>query len=198
MPGYMLGIWKVNVIFFNGSTVVNTSLWLLQDTQIFGITWATFCNNQVECYDGLDERGCKFSIWLIPSLVCGAAIFLCLTLSCYILKKIKDASNEILQDRQWRLATSQPIENRATKLLEIASLTHRKESYEIQNIFKREINTNENEGEAICYLKVHQIFVAKYLLWLLLGKYVNLHMSLLHLGLIGSCGICKFSRQSCS
>ena len=107
----------------------------------FGITWATFCNNQSECYDGLDERGCKFSTWLIPSLVCGAAIFLCFALSCYILKKIKKESNEILQDRQWRLVTSQPMDNRVTKLFKIASLIHKKDSNKIQKIFKIKIDT---------------------------------------------------------
>ena len=119
-----------------------------------GITWATFCNNQEECYDGLDERECKFSIWLIPSLVSGAAIFLCFTLSCYILKKTKKDSKEILQDRQWRLVTSQPTDNRVTKLFKIASLIHKKDFNKIQKIFKIEIDTYQNEGEAICYLKV--------------------------------------------
>ena len=121
-----------------------------------GITWATFCNNQVECYDGLDERDCKLNIWLIPSLVCGAAIFLCSTLLGYILKKIRKASNEIVQDKQWRSVTNQPIDKRVTKLFKIASLAHEKDSNKIQNIFKIEIDMHQNEGEAICYLKVEQ------------------------------------------
>ena len=90
------------------------------------ITWATLCNHKMECYDGLDESDCKFSTWLIPCLVCGATIFLCLALSCYIQKKMKKASKEILQDRQWRLVTSEPIDNRVTKLFKIASLTQKK------------------------------------------------------------------------
>ena len=125
----------------------------------FGITWATFCNNQVECYDGLDERDCKFSNWLIPSLVCGSATLLCFTLSFYILRNVKKARNEILQDSQWRFVTSLPIDDRVAKLFKIASLIYKKDSKEIQNIFKMEIDTHKNEGEAICYLKVKQIFV---------------------------------------
>ena len=123
------------------------------------ITWATFCNNHEECYDGLDEMGCKFSSWLIPSLLCGAAIFLCLTLSCYILKKIKKASKKILQDRRWRLAISQPIDNRVAKIFKIESLIHNNDYNGLQNIFKAEIETHQNEGEAICYLKVRKRFV---------------------------------------
>ena len=119
-----------------------------------GITWATFCNNQEECYDGLDERECKFSIWLIPSLVSGAAIFLCFTLSCYILKKTKKDSKEILQDRQWRFVTSQPIDKMVAKLFKIESLIHNNNSTELQNIFEIEVETHQNEGEAICFLKV--------------------------------------------
>ena len=95
-------------------------------TNYFGITWSTVCNNQVECYDGLDERDCKFSSWLIPSLVCGAAIFLSFALSFYILRKTKKTVNVILQDRQWRLVTCEPIDNKVTKLFKIASLTQKK------------------------------------------------------------------------
>ena len=133
---------------------MNWIFFFFQDLSQFGITWATFCNNQVECYDGLDERDCKFSIWLIPSLVCGAAISLCFALSCYIIKKMKKSSNEILQDRQWRLITSQATDNRVTKLYRIATLTHKKDSNKIQHIFKTEVGTHKNEGEAICYYKV--------------------------------------------
>ena len=129
---------------------------------MIGITWATFCNNQVECFDGLDERDCKFSNWLIPSLVCGATIFLCFTLFGYILKKITKASNETLQDKQWRAVTDQPIDNRVTKLFNIASLAHKKDSNEIQNICRIEIDTHQNEGDAICYLKVEKILVITY------------------------------------
>ena len=84
---------------------------------------------------------------------------MCLTLLGYILKKIKKNSNEILQDKQWRSVTNQPIDNRVTKLFKIASLGHEKDSSKIQNIYKIEIDTHQNEGEAICYLKVGQTFV---------------------------------------
>ena len=131
---------------------------LLQGNPSIGITWSTLCNNEMECYGGLDERDCEFSNWLIPSFVCGAAILLCFTLSCYILKAVKRASNEILQDRQWRLVTSQPIDKRVAKLFKIASLVEKKYFNEIQNILKIEIDIHQNEGEAICYIKVEQIF----------------------------------------
>ena len=94
-------------------------LFLLQGESFFGITWATLCNNQEECSDGSDEWDCKFSVWLIPSLVCGAAIFLSLALSFYILRQIRKVSNEILQDRQWRLVTSQLIDKKVAKLFKI-------------------------------------------------------------------------------
>ena len=138
--------------------------------------------------------GCKFSSWLIPSLVCGAAILLCFTLSCYILKTVKRASNEILQDRQWRLVTSQPIDKRVAKLFKIATLAEKKYSNEVQNILKIEIDTHQNEGEAICYLKVDQIFSITFYK----SYSAHLHLSLLSLGLIGSCGIWKLSRYSCT
>ena len=131
---------------------------LSQGDPYYGITWATFCNNQVECYGGLDEMSCKFSTWLIPSLVGGAAIFLSFTLSCYILKKMKKARNAILQDRQWRSITGQPIDKSVSKLFQIASLTQKKDFDEIQKISKKEIDTHQNEGEAVCYLKVEKIF----------------------------------------
>ena len=132
---------------------------MLQGASYIGITWATICNNQVECYDGLDERNCKFSTWLIPSLVCGAAIFLCFALSFYILKTTQKASSEIFQDRQWRLVTSQLVDSRVTKLFKIASLIQKKDLNEIQNILIKEIGTHQNEGEAIYYSKVEQTFV---------------------------------------
>ena len=72
---------------------------------------------------------------------------------------MKKASNEILQDRQWRLVTSQPTDNSVTKSYKIASLAHKKDSNEIQNIFKIEIDTHQNEGEAVCYLKVEKKYL---------------------------------------
>ena len=114
----------------------------------------------MECYGGLDEMGCNFSVWLIPSLVCGAAIFLCFALSFYILKTTQKASSEIFQDRQWRLVTSQLVDSRVTKLFKIASLIQKKDLNEIQNILIKEIGTHQNEGEAICYLKVKRIFIS--------------------------------------
>ena len=139
---------------------------------MLGITWAALCNNQEECYDGLDERDCKLNIWLIPGLVCGAAIFLCFTLLGYILKKVKKASNEFLQDKQWRSVTNQPIDNRVTKSFKIASLAHEEDSNEIQNIFKVEIATHRNEGEAICYLKVEKILVITLIMSVILLAYI--------------------------
>ena len=133
---------------------------LLQGNPSIGITWSTLCNNEMECYGGLDERDCEFSNWLIPSFVCGAAILLCFTLSCYILKTVKRASNEILQDRQWRRVTSQPIDKRVARLFKIATLAEKKYSNEIQNILKIEIDTHQNEGEAICYIKVEKILIS--------------------------------------
>ena len=159
--------WRFVFVYYihtSFSWIINLIFPLLQASYI-GITWATICNNQVECYDGLDERNCKFSMWLIPSLACGAAIFLSFGLSFYIHKKIKKASNKILQDRQWRLVTSQPIDKRVSKIFKIESLIHNKDSNELQNIFKTEIETHQNEGEAICYLKVGQIFVINF--WVL-------------------------------
>ena len=70
---------------------------------------------------------------------------------------MKKASNEILQDRHWRLVTSQPTDDRVTKLYKIATLTRKKDSNEIQNLYKIELSAHKNEGEAICYLKVGQI-----------------------------------------
>ena len=128
----------------------------------------------MECYDGLDEMGCKFGSWLIPSLVCGAAIFLCLSLSCCILRKTKKARNKILQDGQWRLATSQPIDDRVAKIFKIESLIHNNNANELQNIFNSEIEKHENEGEAICYLKVGKIFVITFslvLFWLFMFEF---------------------------
>ena len=118
----------------------------------------------MECYDGLDERDCKFNVWLIPSLICGAAIFLCFTLVGFILKKVKKAGNEIFQDKQWRSVTNQPIEKRVSKLFKIASLAHKKDPNEIQKISKIEIDTHQNEGEAICYLKVEKKILSVILL----------------------------------
>ena len=158
---------------------------MMQGNPHIGITWSTLCNNEVECYNGLDERDCEFSNWLIPSLVCGAAILLWFTLSCYILKTVKRASNEICQDRQWRLVTSQPIDKRVAKLFKIATLAEKKYSNEIQNILEIEIDTHQNEGEAICYIKVEQIFSITFYK----SYSTHLHLSLLPLGFIGSYGI---------
>ena len=82
---------------------------------------------------------------------------MCFTLLGYILKKVKKTSNEILQDKQWRSVTNQPIDKRVTKSFKIAILAHKNVSDEIQNIFKIEIDTHQNEGETICYLKVQKI-----------------------------------------
>ena len=108
--------------------------------------------------------GCKFSTWLIPSLVCGAAIFLCFALSFYILKNIRKAGSDIFQDRQWRLVTSQLVDNRVTKSFKIASLTQKKDPNEIKNILIKEIDAHQNEGEAICYLKVCRTNICNYFL----------------------------------
>ena len=97
---------------------------------------------------------------------------MCFTLLGYILKKTKKASNEILQDKQWRSVTSQPIDKRVTKLFKIASLAHKKKSNEIQNIFKVEIDTHQNEGEAICYLKVEKILVITLIMSVILLSYI--------------------------
>ena len=72
---------------------------------------------------------------------------------------MKKASNKILQDRQWRLAISQPIDNRVAKVFKIESLILNNDYNGLQSIFKSEIETHQNEGEAICYLKVRKRFV---------------------------------------
>ena len=52
------------------------------------------------------------------------------------------------------------MDKRVAKLFKIATLAEKKYSTEIQNILKIEIDTHQNEGEAICYIKVETILIS--------------------------------------
>ena len=115
-----------------------------------GITWAVPCNRVSECSDGSDEYGCKFPIWLIPSLLCGAGTILCITLFVHLYKSIKRTWKKKMQFQFRNSHLSIGIE----KLYNTAVLIENGDVDRIHQIYCQEVEINGGEGAALCHLKV--------------------------------------------
>ena len=60
---------------------------------------ATLCNGIKECFDEMDEDGCEFQAWLLPSFISGAVIILIFTCFISLQMYVKASINEIMQER---------------------------------------------------------------------------------------------------
>ena len=116
----------------------------------YGITWAVPCNSVPECIDKSDEFGCEFPTWLIPSLLSGAGVVLCITLFVYLYKSIKSKWKKKMyfQFRNSHLSIE------TEKLYKTAVLIESGNIEEIHNMYCQEVENHGGEGGALCYLKV--------------------------------------------
>ena len=121
---------------------------------LFAVVWAVPCNNIKECLDSSDEKGCNFSSWLVPSLLCGAGAVLFVTLFVFLYKFSKNDWKKLMQDRTWRLAVKSSISDQTNKLYLIAMFTRKEGVLKVCNILSKEIESHRNEGRAVCCLKV--------------------------------------------
>ena len=115
-----------------------------------GITWAVPCNSLPECGDGSDEFGCKFPLWLIPSLLSGAGSVLCVTLFVHLHKSIKITWKKKMQF-QFR---NSHLSTETEKLYKTAVLIESQNIDQIHRMYCQEVENNGGEGEALCHLKV--------------------------------------------
>ena len=129
-----------------------TILCIANDNSDLGSTWAIPCNNITECDDGSDETGCKFSAWLIPSLLCGSGAVLGITLFVYLHKSIKSKWKKIMQSRSSFQRAHHSIESE--KLYKTTILIESGDVDKIHKLYCQEMENNGGEGEAMCHLKV--------------------------------------------
>ena len=129
-----------------------TILCIANDDLDLGSTWAIPCNNITECDNGSDETGCKFSAWLIPSLLCGSGAVLGITLFVYLHKSIKITWKKKMQFQFQNLRLSIETE----KLYKIAVLVESGHIDQIQKMYCREVENNGSEAKALCHLKVQR------------------------------------------
>ena len=126
--------------------------------QEIGITMATPCNNVFECNDRSDESGCKIADWYLYSILSLAAIVLGVTCFVSLQKHVKKVTNEIMQDRRWRLATenenSQIVSSASEKLMKVAFHAENASIDEVNKLFTTEMRIHMNEARVICCLKV--------------------------------------------
>ena len=64
------------------------------------------CNNVTECVDGSDESGCEIPDWYLYSILSLILIVLGITCFVFLKKHVQKVVEEIMQDRRWRLATT--------------------------------------------------------------------------------------------
>ena len=128
---------------------------VFKSVQEVGTTWAIPCNKIKECLDKSDENGCELPIWLLPSILPGLLIVLCLTSYIFLNKHIRNEVNTIKQDIRWRLATqNNPCSTRSKQLLNIAFWIETNNLQEIDNLFKKEMELHGNYGRTMCCFKV--------------------------------------------
>ena len=119
---------------------------------------ATPCNDIFECIDESDESGCDFPDWYLYIILLLTATIL--WISCYVSlqKHVKKIIKEIMQDRRWRLATTDENKKMVSivseKLMKVAFYAENGSIDEVNKLLFNEMMVHENEGRVICCLKV--------------------------------------------
>ena len=105
--------------------------------------------------DESDENGCELPIWLLPSILPGILIVLCLTSYVLLKKYISNEVNKIMQDMRWRLATQKTeCSAKSKQLLNVAFWIETNNLHEINNLLKKEMDFHDNYGRTMCCFKV--------------------------------------------
>ena len=134
------------------------------------IQFATPCDGNEECVDGLDENWCIFSKLVLPFLLFGTGLILILSLVWYLNKHVNKRIQEVMKQPEY------PTSSRSLRLIQVAILTENENQAEIIKIFIKEWNVRKSC--AMCCLKVIPCFIpfSMYILNILM-IYVHLELT---------------------
>ena len=113
--------------------------------------YAVPCNGIQECFEGSDERDCKFPPWVLTCTLAGTIIVLFSTLLFYLWNFL----NDVIRDLTARIPqTTDNGHYGCHKVFHIASSVEKEGVKEMKLIYDKEIVIHGNEAIAICCLKV--------------------------------------------
>ena len=110
------------------------------------IRFAIPCDGNEECFDGQDEKWCKFSKLVLPCLLFGTGFILLFSLFWYLKKHVNERIQIIMKKPEY------PTSSGSLRLIQIAILTEIENRTEAVKIFIHDANTHK--GCTICYFKV--------------------------------------------
>ena len=116
---------------------------------------ATPCNLITECWNEMDEDGCEFQAWVLPSFISGAVVILIFTYFFSLQMYVKTSINDIMEDK----IRNSPVIFSSEILLQVAYIIENGSGDDIDRLIKKEMEIHGSEARTLCCLKVPKNFL---------------------------------------
>ena len=116
---------------------------------------ATPCNLITECLNKMDEDGCEFQAWVLPSFISGAVVILIFTYFFSLQMYVKTSMIDIMEDK----TRNSPVIFSSEMLLKVAYIIENGSGDDIDRLIKKEMEIHGSEARTLCCLKVPKNFL---------------------------------------